>query len=262
MDGIIIVDKPKGLTSRAVVDKVKRILNVKKAGHVGTLDPIATGVLPIFVGKATKLVEIMSRSDKEYVGEMRLHKDVSKEDLENAMKKFTGVIEQVPPVRSAVKRQKRKRRIYEFALLSKSGRIAEFRVKCEAGTYVRKLIHDMGQELGGAHMFSLRRTAAGPFKITDAIPLERAKEKILPIDVLKKYYKKVYLKKTAEYSVTHGSPIFSGGVLRNDALERGELFLILDHDGDILGLGEFVGERMFGKVKSIIRVVSKSETKF
>ena len=264
MDGIIIVDKPKGPTSRSVA-QIIGVLFKSKAGHVGTLDPKVTGVLPIFIGKATKLVDIMSESDKEYVGKMFLHKDVDEKALRIHMSAYTGTITQVPPVRSAVKRAPRKRKIYEFELLSKSRRVAEFRVRCEAGTYVRKLIHDMGQEIGGAHMVELRRTAAGPFTLKDAIPLKKVENDPLKylrqVEVLKKFYKSAKLKKSSEYSVSHGSPIFENGVAESDEILKGEKFLILDHDGFVIGLGEYVGGKMFAKVKSILYTVSKSETK-
>ncbi len=278
MDGIIIIDKPRGPTSRAAVSEVKNILGASKAGHLGTLDPLATGVLPIFLDKATKLIDILSRSDKTYIAKMRIHKEgISTKEIENVMKRFTGVIEQIPPVRSAVKRVKRKRKIYEMKIISRDGKVVEFSVKCEAGTYVRKLIHDMGLEFGGAHMIWLRRIQAGPFKIEDSITIDRLKEIknsfgiseliekniIMSVSEIKKFCKKVYIKKSAEFSVTHGSPLFSNGVLKKDKLSKGELFLILGNDGDVLGLGEYIGEKVFAKVKSILyekKMVSKFET--
>ncbi len=263
MDGIIILDKPKGPTSRFVVSQIKSLFK-SKAGHVGTLDPKVTGVLPIFMGKATKLVEIMERSDKEYVGKMRLHKDVDEKTLRDEMKRFVGTIEQVPPVRSAVKRVPRKRKIYEFQLISKSGKLADFRVKCEAGTYVRKLVHDLGENIGGAHMVELRRTMAGPFTLDDAKKMDEIRKEmfdaVLPVETLKKFYKSVQIKKTAEFSVTHGSPIFKNGIQKVDPSKPGELLLILDHDGFVIGLGEYVGKKIEVKVKSVIHQVSKSET--
>jgi len=278
MNGIIVIDKYGGPTSRSIVLEIKKILGVSKAGHLGTLDPLATGVLPIFLDKATKLIDILSRSDKTYIAKMRIHKYVDTNEIKNVMKKFTGVIEQIPPVRSAVKREKRKRKIYEIKYLSRQGNIIEFSVKCEAGTYIRKLIHDMGLEIGGAHMVWLRRVQAGPFKIEDAISIKKLKELkkeigmaglierniIKSVNVLKNFCKKVYIKKTAEFSITHGSPIFLQGVLKSDKLKKGELFLILSHDGEILGLGEFVGKKIFAKIKSILELknkVSDCETK-
>ena len=168
--------------------------------------------------------------------------------------------------------------IYEIKYLSRQGNIIEFSVKCEAGTYIRKLIHDMGLEIGGAHMVWLRRVQAGPFKIEDAISIKKLKELkkeigmaglierniIKSVNVLKNFCKKVYIKKTAEFSITHGSPIFLQGVLKSDKLKKGELFLILSHDGEILGLGEFVGKKIFAKIKSILELknkVSDCETK-
>ncbi|MEM1536137.1 MAG: hypothetical protein QXQ82_03080 [Candidatus Pacearchaeota archaeon] len=177
LNGFLILDKPPGITSHDCCQKVKEILKAKKAGHAGTLDINVTGVLIIAINEACKLMPLLSRLDKTYEGKAKLHKEVSLKKLKKAVKKFSGVIKQIPPRRSRVLRVERERRIYEFEILEKRKKDFIFLVKCEAGTYIRKLIHDLGKELGGAHLTALRRTQQGPYKITEAITLEQVEQK-------------------------------------------------------------------------------------
>src|SRR3989338_6108317 len=149
--GIVNIDKLKGPTSHEVADDVQKILHIKKAGHSGTLDPAVTGVQPVALEKASRITFFLLTAPKEYVGIMHLHKDVEEAALREAIKKFTGKIQQLPPVKSAVKRVERTREIYEFEILEIKNRDVLFRVKCQAGTYIRKICSDMGKELGGAH---------------------------------------------------------------------------------------------------------------
>jgi len=188
VNGIIILDKPAGITSFEACDKVRKKLGAEKAGHAGTLDPDVTGVFIIALGNSVKAMPILFHLDKIYEGKAHLHKNIEKQELEKAMKKFVGKITQLPPRRSRVKRQERQREIYEFRLLEKKEKDFTFRVHCEAGTYIRKLIHDLGLELGGAHMTSLRRIKQGPFKEEYAIPIEKiSHENIIPLEqVIKK----------------------------------------------------------------------------
>ncbi|MDP3639690.1 MAG: LAGLIDADG family homing endonuclease [Nanoarchaeota archaeon] len=136
--GVINLDKPKGPTSHQVSDYVKKILPCKRAGHSGTLDPGVTGVQPVAIGKATRITQFLLTAPKEYVGIMHLHKDITEETLKKAAEQFVGKILQLPPVKSAVKRQLREREIYAFEILEMKGREVLFRVRCQAGTYVRK----------------------------------------------------------------------------------------------------------------------------
>jgi len=173
---IIVIDKPKDWTSFDVVNFVRKTLHLDKAGHLGTLDPMVTGVLPIVLGRATKVQEFFMHRDKTYVGEMHLHTKINKEDLEKEMKGFVGKIKQIPPRKSAVKRQEREREVYEFKLLSLEKKTAKFSAKVEAGTYIRKLIHDLGLKIGGAHMTSLKRTQAGVFTEKDMYSMDDFKK--------------------------------------------------------------------------------------
>jgi H/ACA ribonucleoprotein complex subunit 4 len=164
---ILNIDKPSGPTSFGVDDYIRKKLNIKKTSHFGTLDPMVTGVLPISLGRACRLMEYFIHSNKTYVGIMRLHKDISEENLKEEIKKFTGKIKQTPPMRSRVKRVEREREIYEFEILEKEEKKVLFKVKCEAGTYVRTLIHNLGNNIGGAHMTELRRIQASIFSEQD-----------------------------------------------------------------------------------------------
>lgn len=208
MNGVLIIDKPTGLTSHDVVNRLRRILNQCSVGHLGTLDPMATGVLPVVVGSFTRLAQFYLDAEKSYEGTIRFGfstdtydaegsptsepKDVTlqKEELETLASKFRGLIEQVPPPFSAKKikgvpayRLARKQKefvldpvqveIKEFEILSAAKDRAQFRARVASGTYMRSVAHDMGQALScGAHLESLRRTAVAEFTLEDAQVLE------------------------------------------------------------------------------------------
>lgn len=177
--GFIILDKPAGFTSFEACDAVRVKLGAEKAGHAGTLDPNVTGVLLIALNNSTKLMPLFDKLDKIYEGKAHLHQDISLKELKQVIKaKFLGKIKQTPPKKSRVLRVEREREIYEFKVLNKNARDFSFRVHCEKGTYIRKLMDDLGKELGvGAHMTELRRTKQGPFTIKEAISLEKLSEK-------------------------------------------------------------------------------------
>ena len=206
-NGILVIDKPAGWTSHDVVAKLRGILHVKRIGHAGTLDPMATGVLPVFVGRATRAVEFAAEREKEYIAGLRLGMvtdtqdctgttlethpvEVTRDQVEAILDRFRGDLQQIPPMYSAVKKNGRKlyelaRRgveverqprpvtIHQLELLDQvSPTDYTLRVLCSKGTYVRTLCHDLGQMLGcGASMSSLRRTKAGMFTLSQAITL-------------------------------------------------------------------------------------------
>src|SRR3989338_7291668 len=182
---IINTNKPAGMTSFDVVEKIKNIFGLRKASHFGTLDPMVTGVLPIALNRACKLTGFFIGHNKEYVGKMKIHKEISEEDLRGEMEKFLGKIMQKPPVRSRVKRVLRERDIKKFELINfdKEKKIAEFHSDVQAGTYIRKLVSDLGENIGGAHMISLRRVRAGIFLEKDSVSLDE-------IERTFEYYKK------------------------------------------------------------------------
>jgi tRNA pseudouridine55 synthase len=208
-NGVLNIDKPAGWTSHDVVAWVRKTLKIKKIGHAGTLDPDATGVLVVCIGKATKLVEYLVGIDKEYEAVMRLGEatdtqdasgkvlekkafdSVGEEAVLNCFREMTGEISQVPPAYSAIKiggvpSYKLARRgeevsmpgrrvtIYGMTYIKKEGPDVFFKVHCSKGTYVRTLCHDMGIRLGtAAHLYSLRRTRSGTFDIKDSVTLEK-----------------------------------------------------------------------------------------
>jgi len=207
IDGALLVDKPVGLSSNAVLQQVKRLVGARKAGHAGTLDPLASGLLVILFGEATKFAGLLLESDKEYRATLKLGETTSTADAEGAvleaknfhvsneqiasvLERFRGEIEQLPPMHSALKRDgvplyklarrgqtvERGRRRVEIFELESTGfhpPLLELRVRCSKGTYIRTLAEDIGAALGtGAHLAALRRTAAGRFLIEDAATLD------------------------------------------------------------------------------------------
>ena len=254
------IDKPSGPTSFDVVDVIKKIIPVSKTSHSGTLDPKVTGVLVVGIGRAARLLRFLP-SGKEYVGVMHLHEEVSREKLEEAIKEsFLGKITQLPPKRCAVKREERQREVYSFDILEINGRDVLFRVDCEAGTYIRKLCHDLGEKIGiGAHMLELRRTRAGPFYEKDSITLyqlqdayDKYKEgdaseiiKIMqPVEVLTKYIPTFELKDDSIKRILTGSPVFKGflkGEEKTRDLKIGS-FIALTHKSKLVGVGRIVHE--------------------
>src|SRR5271157_651033 len=165
--GLIILDKPAGLTSHEVARRVKAMLQnfqVDKVGHGGTLDPNATGVLPLTLNQATRIQDVLLRARKEYVGAMHIHGDVDEDTIRTTLEGFQGQIWQMPPSRSAIKREMRARTIDFIEILNITARDVLFRVGCEAGTYIRTLAVDVGAALGcGGHLTKLRRTRSGSF---------------------------------------------------------------------------------------------------
>jgi len=178
--GVAIVDKPTGPTSHQVSAWVRDMFGVPKAGHSGTLDPRVTGVLPVALADATRAVEAVLAGDKEYVGVLQLHQDVDARRVRAMMARFVGEIYQIPPVRSAVKREQRARMVSEFEPLEIDGRDVLFRVRCESGTYIRTLAVDVGDALGvGANLVDLRRTRTATFTEADAHPLNAFRDALV-----------------------------------------------------------------------------------
>lgn len=220
MTGIVIVDKPAGWTSQDVTARLRRVFGTRRIGHGGTLDPMATGVLPVFVGRATRGVEFFEHADKTYEAVLRLGTVTDTQDSTGAvlekrpaavteaefrdiLPKFTGKIAQVPPMYSAIKvdgkklyelaragkeveRKPREITIFSLELLEFSGETAKIRVHCSKGTYIRTLCHDIGAALGcGACMETLRRTAAGEYTLADSVELDTLLNAERPEDYLR-----------------------------------------------------------------------------
>jgi H/ACA ribonucleoprotein complex subunit 4 len=252
--GVIILDKPAGPTSHEVAAWVKRILHINKAGHSGTLDPKATGVLPILLQDATKAVGALVRLPKEYVCVLHLHKMVAEGELLDVSKEFTSVLYQRPPLKSAVKRQIRKREVFYINVLEREGNDALLQIGCEAGTYIRKLCHDIGEALGvGAHMQELRRTKVGPFDesklttlhdLTDAYHfwIEDADETplrniIMPLERALEHLPKIIIRDTAVDAICHGARLAEPGVISMPRLDSKQLVGIYSAKDEIVALG-------------------------
>ncbi len=227
--GLINLDKPPGPTSHETVAWIKRILHLSRAGHSGTLDPRVTGVLPVMLEDATKVVGALLTAGKEYIGIMRLHRSVSVENLTRVFNQFVGQIYQQPPLKSAVKRRIRKRNIYYLEIKESDGKDILFGVGCEAGTYVRKLCHDIGKALGtGAHMSELRRIRVGPFTEANLTTLQDLKDAyafwedgtesalrkaILPMEHALEALPKIVIRDSAVDAICHGADLAVPGVL-------------------------------------------------
>ncbi|MCX6748624.1 MAG: RNA-guided pseudouridylation complex pseudouridine synthase subunit Cbf5 [Candidatus Pacearchaeota archaeon] len=222
--GIINLDKPNNYTSFQAAEIAGRILGLRKFSHFGTLDPKVTGVLPIALNRACKLTGWFMKKNKTYVGVMKIHKPIEEAKLKQEMAKFVGKIMQMPPVKSRVKRQERQREVYSWDILEidSSKNQVLFSCEVEAGTYIRKLISDLGDKIGGSHMLELRRTKAGIFSendknFIDMYNLEKIKddeeklrEIIIPADeAIRKILPTVFVKKEAEKNLLTGKPIFS-----------------------------------------------------
>ena len=174
---MINLDKPNGPTSHQIDAWLREMLEADKVGHGGTLDPNATGILPIAIGNATRVLQVLLSAGKEYIGVMKLHKNIDKNKILDVCKSFVGDVSQIPPVRSAVKRVRRKRSIYYFEVIQIKEKNVLFRVGCEAGTYVRTLCVDIGRKLKcGAHLAELRRTRVGNIREKDSVILHDVKD--------------------------------------------------------------------------------------
>ena len=254
--GLILVDKPPGPTSHEVVAWAKRILELPKIGHSGTLDPQVSGVLPLGLGEGTKALGVLLLGPKEYVGLGRLHSLPSKEKLQQTLDLFKGEIYQKPPQRSAVLRQTRTRTIYELELLEQKERLILLRVMCEAGTYIRKLYYDIGEILGfGGSMIELRRSKVYQFseeqlvtmhELTDAYyawketgDSDKLRNIILPIEHTLSEIKSVVIRDSAIDSLCHGAQLAIPGILQiSPGLKQNDLVAIYSQKGEIVALAE------------------------
>jgi tRNA pseudouridine55 synthase len=267
MLGVLLIDKPAGISSHDVVNRVRRVFGTRRVGHAGTLDPLATGLLVVAVGPATRFLQYLSLEPKVYEARARFGIETASQDsegevvasanvpaeLEEAVRRtlpvFYGEIQQIPPMYSAVKKygkplyalarqgievERKPRTVFidAYDLLSIDGDEADFRIVCSGGTYVRTLIHDLGQRLGcGAHMIALRRTGAGVFQIGDSAPLDHAEPShLIPLDKALQHLPAV------ELSLNEGARIIQGQ--RIETLQPDCLRIVMKNvDGLLLGIG-------------------------
>ena len=284
MNGVILIDKPADFTSFDVVAVVRKITGQRKTGHTGTLDPNATGVLPILLGSATKAQDLIVNHDKTYIADFRFglttdtldiwgkvlseqKSEVTREDILNVIPKFTGEIEQIPPMFSAVQkngqrlydlarkgieveRESRKVTVYGLELLEfdEETPIGKFEISCSKGTYVRTIIDDIGRLLGvGGVMTGLRRISACGYKIGECITLDKARQ-LAESGELEKYISSVEsLFESYGYVVVSEAQarrFSNGGALDTERtylkkldVENGQIFRVKDRENKFLGLG-------------------------
>jgi H/ACA ribonucleoprotein complex subunit 4 len=257
--GLILIDKPDGPTSHEVVAWVKRILKIDKAGHSGTLDPAATGLLPIGLGEGTKAISVLLLGPKEYYALARLHTTIPEDKLRLVIGQFTGDIYQRPPQRSSVRRATRIRRIYRFEMVDRYDRLVLLQVVCQSGTYIRKIIYDIGEILGpGATMVELRRTRVSNFMesehnftklhdLADAFEIYKQKNDddtklrkiIKPIELCLEGIRSAVVRDTAVDALCHGAQLAVPGIVAlPKGLAKNELVGIYTLKGEIVGLAE------------------------
>jgi H/ACA ribonucleoprotein complex subunit 4 len=254
--GIVNLDKPSGPTSTHTVNLLKDILKVEKAGHSGTLDPKVTGVLPVALNEATKVIGFLLKAGKEYVCLMHLHKEVKEEKVLKTLRSFVGKNIQLPPLRSHVKRQEREREIYYIKHLETEGKDVLFVVGCEAGTYIRRLCDDIGKTLRvGAHMQELRRTKAGPFNENfKLVTLQRTKEifskwnethengildqVVQPIESAVSHLPHIWVTKPTIDSICHGASLKLPGVAKlHDDITENSVVAIFCPANEVVAVG-------------------------
>ena len=251
---LILLDKPRGPSAHQVDSWVRDIFSGEKVGHAGTLDPKVTGMLPMGVGRATRALSVLTEAGKEYVGVMKVHKPASQVQVEQLFNEFTGTITQLPPLRSAVKRVKRKRTIYYLQLIEKQDTNVLFRVGCEAGTYIRTLCVDIGKKLGsGAHLAELRRTKVGLFSEKNLVTLHDIKDAMVfykegnpddlkkivqPVERVFDYLPKIILRDSAIDAVCHGATLAVPGVVEVETdIKKNMIVALFSMKQEIVAIG-------------------------
>jgi len=272
------LEKPSGPTSHEVVSWVKRILGLDRAGHSGTLDPQVTGVLPVMLGNSTKIANFLLKAGKEYVCVMRLHQEISEDKIRDACSEFIGKIYQKPPLRSSVKRRLRIRNIYYLDILEIDGQNVLFRVGCQAGTYIRKLVFDIGEVLAcGAHMAELRRTRSGPFNENDTLVSlhdvkdahhfwkEDGDERLLrkyihPLERGVQHLPKIIIRDTAVDALCHGANLAVAGVLKlHSDIDKGDAVGMMTIKGELVAVGkaQYSCEQILDAKSGIVAIINR-----
>lgn len=255
--GLVLIDKPAGPTSHEVASWVKRILNIEKSGHSGTLDPGATGLLPMGLGESTKALSVLLLGPKEYYSIARFHSNFDRDILEKILLEFHGDIYQRPPQRSSVKRMTRIRRIHEIEYVEENKNLILLRILCQAGTYIRKLIYDIGEIMGsGATMVELRRTRVSHFFERDGLiklhdlynafylykkknDEENLRNVIKPIETCFKEIPTVVIRDTAVDALCHGAQLAIPGISEiSPSIQKDDLVAIYTLKGEIVGLAQ------------------------
>jgi tRNA pseudouridine55 synthase len=270
--GVVNLDKPPGPSAHQVSAWVRDLAGVDRAAHAGTLDPKVTGCLPVLLGDATRLAQVFLEGAKEYVAVLELHGEAPT-DLDAVTAEFEGEVYQKPPRKSAVTRRLRTREIYDLDVLEVRDRQALLRIRCESGTYVRKLCHDLGLAAGtGAHMGDLRRTATDPFDDRDLVTMhdladalafaEEGDEAPLrdvvdPAERALTHLPHVTVAFSAAEEIAEGAPVYAPGVVDADPAAEGDLVACVTPDDAAVCLGRLVGDPDAdqGEVVSLERVL-------
>jgi H/ACA ribonucleoprotein complex subunit 4 len=266
--GILNIDKPSGPTSFNISDFIRKKLGLRKTSHFGTLDPKVTGVLPIALNRACKLTGYFIRHNKEYIGIMRFHKDIEITKVQEIInKKFLGKIKQIPPIKSRVARKEREREIKKFELLEQDKRDILFRTEVEGGTYIRKLIDDLGKEIEiKAHMLELRRTRAGIFSEENSINLydfekaleeNRLKEIITPAEKeIKKIFPALEIKKNNLKKILTGKPITKEDLVKIEKFKR-ETITSIFCGNQFVGIYKIIDDKnIFAKPEFVMQPIN------
>ena len=275
--GIININKSQGPSSHQITDYVKKILEIDKAGHSGTLDPNVTGSLVIGLGRSTRVIHNLLKAGKEYVCLMHLHTKQNENEIKQAINSFVTKIEQMPPVRSAVKRRKRQREIYYIKTHEiKNNQDVLFTVGCEAGTYIRKLCHDIGLKLNTkAHMQQLIRTRVGPFdqktmhslyELKDAFELykegneKELKKIIMPVETAIEHLPKIWISDHAVDPLCHGTDLAIPGIIKLEShIKENDTVAILTLKDELVatGISKLNSEKIKDLEKGIAIITKK-----
>lgn len=251
--GIFIVDKPFGPTSNQVSTWIKEELGLRKTGHFGTLDPNATGVLPVGINSGTRIQPALSDAEKEYIFEAELEEAKEEDEVREKLVDFKGSNTQVPPEKSAVKREQREREVYQIELIETEGKKILGRVKCESGFYVRVLIQQLGEKLGtGAEMTELRRTLQADIDEEESTTLqdivdayhfyreekgeEDIRELLHPIERAVSHLPKIVIKDSAVNAVANGSNLGVAGISKLQDFEEDDRVAIMTLKGEMVAL--------------------------
>jgi len=250
----LLLDKPRGPSSHQVTAWARDLLGVERAGHAGTLDPNVSGLLWVGVGPALKLLPLVLELPKRYVGVVVLHGAVEARELEGALVEFTGPIYQTPPVRSAVRRERRVRTVHRLELVESEGTRRLIDVVADSGTYIRTLAVDLGEALGvGAHLEELRRTATGPFTEASAITLTELADAVAaraigdpapllaalhPIEEVWREFPRIVVKESAASAIAHGAGLARGGIVgAPKGFAQGARVVLVRRSGELLATG-------------------------
>jgi len=250
----VLLDKPRGPSSHQVTAWARNLLGVEVAGHAGTLDPNVSGLLWVGVGPALKLLPLVLEFPKRYIASVVFHGEVPTRELDRVVQEFTGPIYQLPPVRSAVKRERRVRTVHRLKVVERDGPRILLDLVADSGTYVRTLAVDLGEALGvGAHMEELRRVATGPFDEHQAVPLTTLADAVAargagdaapllrllhPIEEVWREFPLVVVREGAASALAHGAGLASGGILSIPrSFARGARVALVTRSGELIATG-------------------------